>query len=205
MIPGSYKWNSTLPYLFIQDSASIHILNYTFVQCTWNQLYTFYFLLWWTLLKNSKNIRLLWHSLCFKFFYLDRESPRKSHDFVYEKMEKPYDTWVWDCNSLFRSYTAGGYNSTGLSVSLVLNHRSFVRDWKPVVWITRLLMFDVLSNEKSRKSRRGFDLLTLTHCWRICQKSMLLKYFPPKNKHGNESTDVGQPANKPEYYYRRCP
>ena len=24
---------------------------------------------------------------------------------------------------------------------------------------------------------------------------MLLKYFPPKNKHGNESTDVGQPAN----------
>jgi hypothetical protein len=25
---------------------------------------------------------------------------------------------------------------------------------------------------------------------------MLLKYFPPKNKHGNESTDVGQPANK---------
>jgi hypothetical protein len=24
---------------------------------------------------------------------------------------------------------------------------------------------------------------------------MLLKYFPPKNKHGNESTDVGQPVN----------
>ena len=39
-------------------------------------------------------------------------------------------------------------------------------DWKPVVRITRVLMFDVLSDEKSR---RGFDLLTLTHCWRICQ------------------------------------
>ena len=23
---------------------------------------------------------------------------------------------------------------------------------------------------------------------------MLIKYFPPKNKHGSESTDVGQPA-----------
>jgi hypothetical protein len=44
---------------------------------------------------------------------------------------------------------AGGYNLTGLSVSLVLNHRSFVWDWKPVVWITHVLMFDVLSNEKS--------------------------------------------------------
>ena len=29
--------------------------------------YTFYFLLSWTLFKNSKNIRL-WHSLCFKDF-----------------------------------------------------------------------------------------------------------------------------------------
>ena len=37
--------------------------------------------------------------------------------------------------SLFISYAAGGYNSTGLSVSLVLNHRSFVQDWKPVVRI----------------------------------------------------------------------
>jgi hypothetical protein len=25
---------------------------------------------------------------------------------------------------------------------------------------------------------------------------MLLKYFPPKNKQRNESTDVGQPAHK---------
>jgi hypothetical protein len=25
---------------------------------------------------------------------------------------------------------------------------------------------------------------------------MLLKYSPPKNKHQNESTDEGQPANK---------
>jgi hypothetical protein len=37
-----------------------------------------------------------------------------------------------------------------------LNHRSFVQDWKPVVRITRVLMFDILSYEKSRKSRRGF-------------------------------------------------
>jgi hypothetical protein len=45
------------------------------------------------------------------------------------------------------------------------------------------LLFDVLSNEKSRKSWRGFNLLTLTHCWRlICQQNTLLKYFPPKNK-----------------------
>jgi hypothetical protein len=58
--------------------------------------------------------------------------------------------------SLFRSYAAGSYNSTGLSVLLVLNHRSFVQDRKPVVRITHVLMFDVLSNEKSRKSRRGF-------------------------------------------------
>jgi hypothetical protein len=35
---------------------------------------------------------------------------------------------------------------------------------KPVLQITRVQMFDVLSNEKSRKSRRGFDLSTLTHC-----------------------------------------
>jgi hypothetical protein len=81
----------------------------------------------WVKVNRSKPLR---HFLDFK-----------SHDFVYEKMEKPYDTWVWDCNSLFRSYTAGGYNSTGLSVSLVLNHHSFVRDWKPVVWITRLHPF----------------------------------------------------------------
>ena len=32
--------------------------------------------------------------------------------------------------SLFISYAAGSYNSTGLSVSLVLNHRSFVQDWE---------------------------------------------------------------------------
>ena len=58
-------------------------------------------------------------------------------------------------------------------------------------------MFDILSKEKSRISGRGFDQLTLTHCWRlICQQNMLLKYFSPKNKHRNESTDVGQPANK---------
>jgi hypothetical protein len=31
-----------------------------------------------------------------KIFYFDRESPRKSRDFAYQKMEKPYDTWVWD-------------------------------------------------------------------------------------------------------------
>ena len=30
--------------------------------------------------------------------------------------------------SLSISYAAGGYNSTGLSVSLLLNHRSFVQD-----------------------------------------------------------------------------
>ena len=30
----------------------------------------------------------------------------------------------------FRITAAGGYNSTGLSVSLVLNHRSFVQDWE---------------------------------------------------------------------------
>jgi hypothetical protein len=53
------------------------------------------------------------------------------------------------------------------------------------------------SNVKSRKYWSGFDLLTLTHCWRlICQQNILLKYFPPKNKHRNGSTDVGQPANK---------
>jgi hypothetical protein len=28
------------------------------------------------------------------------------------------------------SNPAGGYNSTGLPVSLVLNHRSFVQDWE---------------------------------------------------------------------------
>jgi hypothetical protein len=33
-----------------------------------------------------------------KIFYFYRESPRKSHDFVYQKMEKPYDSWVWDCS-----------------------------------------------------------------------------------------------------------
>ena len=51
----------------------------------------------------------------------------------------------------------------------------------------RVQMFDVLSNEKSRKSRRGFDLLTfdslLTY---LCQQNMLLKYVPPKNKHEME-------------------
>jgi hypothetical protein len=52
-----------------------------------------------------------------------------------------------EVGKIFISYVAGGYNSTGLSVSLVLNHRSFIRDWKPVVRITRVLMFDVLSNE----------------------------------------------------------
>ena len=57
-----------------------------------------------------------------------------------------------------------GYNSTGLSVLLVLNHHSSVWDRKPVVLITRVLRFDVLSNEKSRNSRRGLDLFTLTHC-----------------------------------------
>jgi hypothetical protein len=51
-----------LPYLFIQDSASIHILNYTCVHET--NLHIFFSS---TLLKNSKNIRL-WHSLCFNFF-----------------------------------------------------------------------------------------------------------------------------------------
>ena len=61
------------------------------------------------------------------------------------------------------SNPAGGYNSTGLPVSLVLNHRSFVQDWKPVARITHVLnMFDVLSNENSRKFRIGFELLTLS-------------------------------------------
>jgi hypothetical protein len=32
--------------------------------------------------------------------------------------------------SLFISYAAGDYNSTGLSVLFVLNHRSFVQDWE---------------------------------------------------------------------------
>jgi hypothetical protein len=59
-----------------------------------------------------------------------------------------------------------GYNSTGLSVSLVLNHHNFVRDWKPVVRITCVLMFDVLSNEKSRKSRRGFEIKNRKHTFR---------------------------------------
>jgi hypothetical protein len=53
------------------------------------------------------------------------------------------------------------FNSDSL---YAFNHRSSVRDRKPVVRITCVLMFDILSNEKSRNSRRGFDLLTVTHC-----------------------------------------
>ena len=45
-----------------------------------------------------------------------------------------------------------------------------------------------------RKMRRG-DRLPLTQRL-ICHQNILLKYFPPKNKHRNGSTDVGQPANK---------
>jgi hypothetical protein len=80
--------------------------------------------------------------------------------------------------SLFISYAARGYNSTGLWVSFCSGLETSGSD------NMCSNMFDVLSNEKSRKSWRGFDLLTLTPCWRIiCQQSMCLKYFPPKNKH----------------------
>ena len=91
-----------------------------------------------------------------------------------------------------------------VSVVSSLNQRSSVRNRKLVVRITCVLMFDVLSNEKYRNSRRGFDLLTLTHCWHIFYLKINMEMKVPMwvNRQTVRKTNSDITCYQ---YYKNCP
>jgi hypothetical protein len=98
--------------------------------------YTFYFIFWLTLLKNSKNIRL-WHSLCYKDFLFWREvyNIKLYNYYSFKKCNALYVYFIYSFQVSFKAIWSVKMNVKSLKNILIVNHNFVVTIGLPYCYL----------------------------------------------------------------------